>query len=178
MPVSNLEKQQNAWSYSPDGIASPKVLDLYRFWRHCAGGRRIPFRRDVHLEDVPDLLPYIIVLSYIPETNAVQYVIAGDAVERALGISLTNLNPERIIYEDPDEATFWDEIDRAALVDGKPVFGVQWNMSVTGLAYPLEFTTLPMLDDSGRVRSAVGLEDYSQMQADNVVLAERIRIED
>jgi len=178
MKASTPENQQNTWSNSPEGIVSPKVLGLYRFWKQCAGDRSLPFRREVHLEDLPDLLPYIIVLSYNPDTNAVQYVMAGDAVEKALGISLTNLNPERIVYEDPEEAAFWNEVDRAALVEGLPVFGVQWNLSVSGLAYPLEFTTLPMLDDCGRVRTAVGLEDYSQMQADNATLAEKIRIQD
>jgi hypothetical protein len=138
-------------------IRAAPIQQMHLYWLGKCGEQVMPSRAQIAPEEIPKLLPYLILVDLESEPFRIYYRLVGTAIQlrnnrNATGRYLDELN-------DPTEAeitaTYRWVYDRH-----RPYFGRANLASRIGTPITFEYAIWPLSDDSRRVNKCVAMEVY------------------
>jgi hypothetical protein len=81
------------------------------YWHRLRGGRRLPLRADFDPIEVPELLPYVIVIDVLRDPQDFQYRLLGTTLDRVFGADFRGKRFSELAFTRPG-TPLWDECCR------------------------------------------------------------------
>jgi hypothetical protein len=149
---------------STDQIESSRIRELYDYWRSKCRDARLPRRADIDPADIPQLMPYLLMVDIEQDPYRVRYRLVGTKIVEATGFEFTGRYLDEIVL--PDDEGPYLESYRLCSDSGKPVLArIKWHLDAdTTGEYDVCF--LPLSDDGRRVNKVLSMECYDTIQRD------------
>lgn len=147
-------------------VRSPRIHRLYDYWRAQHQGDRLPRRADIHPEDIPHLLPYVLMIDLETSPFRVFY--------RLVGTKVAAYNKRDFSGHYLDEFTFPSgtaiaDSYRAVVDSRRPRFGRGNLRSRIDSWVAFEYGLLPLSDDGRIVNKCLAIECYGDIDPDEIV---------
>lgn len=130
-------------------IESPILQHLYDYWRQKRGTRALPARRDLDPVEIPSILPNVILLDVVSETQRMRARVVGTKVVGWYGSDYTGKYLDEIDFGDQRDQVLSDY--RACLSSAKPQLEFRQFRTDSDILIRMERVILPLSDDGETV---------------------------
>lgn len=145
-----------------DGAMRPNIARLNAYWQRIGGGAT-PERTAVDPAEIPDLLPYLMLVEFTVAPFRVRYRLTGTFVDQQTGLNLTGRYLDEFSHGDGrDTVQQLIEGYRLCVETGRPHHGVYDWPTIHGYPRQIGFGLFPLLV-GGQVTQALSIEDYSDI---------------
>ncbi|MGA7323095.1 MAG: PAS domain-containing protein [Rhodomicrobium sp.] len=125
---------------------------LYGYWLTKRRSRRLPARSELDPADIPELLPYLIIVG--KESNQFRYRLVGTAVVQAVGYDATGSTVGSYLLA-PKHALEAQAIFERAFTLAHPIFATGGFILKSGADATLSLLVLPLSDDGAAVNMTI-----------------------
>lgn len=149
---------------SADEIDSSRIRQLFEYWQSKRQGAALPRRADIDPTQIPQLMPYVLLVDIEQNPFRVRYRLVGTKVVESTGFEFTGRYLDEIVLPD-DEGPFLESY-QLCCDTGMPVLArIKWHLDAdTTGEYDACF--LPLSDDGSRVDKVLAMECYDSVQRD------------
>lgn len=78
-------------SWDPADIDDPRLREIHAYWEVRRGGRPMPSRAEIDPTDIPNLLPYVVLVDVLDEPRDFRFRLAGTHLGEAVSKEVTGL---------------------------------------------------------------------------------------
>jgi PAS domain len=103
-------------------LVVPEHRQLFDYWLHCCGGRRVPCRGDIKPSQIPRLLPGISLIDVAEDLAKSTVRLAGTRLREIHDREITGLTVEALEWGNKHE--YWLAAYRRTVEQGEPTQGV------------------------------------------------------
>lgn len=145
-------------------IESSRIRQLFQYWQSKRRGALLPRRADIDPTEIPQLMPYVLLVDVEQNPFRVRYRLVGTKVVEATGFEFTGRYLDEIVL--PDDEGPYLESYQLCCTAGMPVLArIKWHLDVdTTGEYDACF--LPLSDDGSLVNRVLSIECYDTIQRD------------
>jgi hypothetical protein len=129
---------------------------LVRFAHHCdnlAGGRRMPFRRDFHMSDVPWMMGHIFLADVLGEKNDYFFSVSGELMKSMYGADFQNRRLSEV--GDADRRNILRATYNAVVATETPLY-LRGRYVWPDRSICIERLLVPLSDDYGHLSTILG----------------------
>ena len=147
-------------------VRSARIHRLCDYWRSKHVGGRLPRRADILPEEIPTLLPYVLMVDLETEPFRVFY--------RLIGTRVATYNKRDFTGQYLDELDFPStsriiELYHAVMTERRPRFGAANLRSRSAAWVAFEYAVLPLSDDGVTVNKCLAMECYGDIDPEEIV---------
>ncbi len=77
--------------FDPSQLSAPRLRQAFAYWQGKRAGRAMPSRRDIDPVEMPQLLPYVMLIDVLPEPLDFRYRLIGTEVRAIVARDYTGL---------------------------------------------------------------------------------------
>ena len=133
----------------------PRLFELLGYWNRIRGSRAMPRRADIRPEDIPTLLPNIILIDVVPEPLRLRYRLIGTDITKTMQRDSTGRYYDEIYAPDLLEQIYgtfrYLLAHKAPLRTFGPAFYPDKNF------YSYETLNLPLSEDGAAINMVLGM---------------------
>jgi hypothetical protein len=145
------------------------IGQLSAYWRSLADGQT-PHRRQLQLDPIKDLLPYLLLIEFEDDPFRVRYRLTGTVVDQMTGMNITGRYLDEFavgIYTEPVQQLQRDYL--RARTGGQPVIETYHWPAGNGYFQHVAYGLFPFMVD-GVVSQCLSIEDYGELTYDTQII--------
>jgi len=147
-----------------DQIESPRIRQLFEYWRSKCRDGRPPRRADIDPTEIPQLMPNVLIVDIEQDPFRVRYRLVGTQIVEATGFEFTGRYLDDIVLPD-DEGPFLESYRLASASKAPVLARMKWHLDDDTVGeYDVCF--LPLSDDGETVNKVLAMECYENVQRD------------
>lgn len=155
-----------------DDVKSPRIRRLVAYWRSKQISDRPPRRADIYPEEIPGLLPYILLVDFTTAPFRVFYRLVGTQVVAYNKRDFTGHFLDELAFPSVSQIA---ERYRRVMTDAKPVYGAANLRSRIDTWVPFEYALLPLSDDGLTVNKCIAMECYGDVDPEDIAESARLK---
>ena len=134
-------------------VRSPMLLRAHTYWQTIRGAKTMPCRADLDPLDIPDLLPYVILLDVLMPDGRLKVRLVGTFVVAMYDGDYTGMYLDEVDFGGIRSKVLADYA--GAVRAAAPVFSDHGFRSLNGGLFDIERVILPISEDGERVSMAL-----------------------
>jgi hypothetical protein len=142
----------------PQEISSPRLHQLFDYWKSRRGGRAMPCRQDIEPYDIAAILPYVSITELHANPLRVRFRLAGSVIDELHGRTVTGQWLDDI--EVLGGHDFWLGQYARLMREKAPIFGRTIGTYDGAAITRCDWILLPLSDDGREVDRCLELEDW------------------
>ena len=138
-------------------LDDPLHRQIYAYWQHKRGSRRLPSRADIDPTEIPRLLPNLLISEFVPgdPTGRWRYRLAGTAVAAAFGRNPTGRYIDELTKG--DYRAFIEQIHGTVREEQRALFCASEYVGARDLHMSAKRLLLPLTTDGQQVDQIITL---------------------
>lgn len=142
---------------------SKLIADFHTYWRRLGAGG-VPDRQLFDPVDIPRLLPNLVIVELLPESQRLRYRLLGTKADEYAGFNMAGVYLDELYGRDiADAVHFFEKIYRRIARSGVPEGGTyQWPSPRDNSLLHVAFAIFPFTLD-GAIRQFFCIEDYTEV---------------
>jgi len=143
-------------------VRSPMLLRAYEYWQSMRGDRVLPARSDLDPLDIPDLLPNVILLDYLPKDHRLKVRLVGTLVVDMYGSDYTGMYLDEIDFGEVRDKVLDDYM--SAVTAARPLFSDHVFRQLGGALFDIERLIVPLSEDGTQVTMLLAILDFTRRE--------------
>lgn len=141
-------------------LTDKNLRAAYGYWDAKRAGRSMPSRSDIDPQEIPRLLPSIILIDVLPPDDRLRVRLAGTMVVETYGEDYTGRYLDQIYFGEQRDNVLRDY--RAAVASRLPHYGQHRFHNVNDITYEIERIILPLSNDDSSVNMLMAVLSFRE----------------